>query len=724
MLKELNRRNVIKVAIAYAVVAWLMIEVSATTFPMLMLPEWTATFVTVLLMIGFPLALIFAWAYELTPEGLKKEKEVDRDRSITHVTGRKLDYSIIALLVLALGYFAFDKFVLDPSRDAELVQATTEAVTEQVSELGKSEAAEKSIAVLPFVNMSDDASNEYFSDGISEEILNALAKVKGLQVTGRTSSFAFKGQNQDLREIGKALGVNHILEGSVRKSGNTVRITAQLIRVDSGFHLWSGAYDRELDDVFAIQDEIANNILQQLKVILLGEDATVITAARTDTQAYDLYLLAKQRMYERTGPTIEDAAELLDRAIAIDPDYAPAYAQRGIATLLLSEGVGTYGNIPREQAESQAKLYLDKALQVDPNLAEAWAGLGLYYYGQPTGAKQLQAIEVLQKALAINPGMIDASNWLSNALLNLGRPAEAHDVKMGMIARDPLYRPGVFNAVASFISFGQQEQAFAFLDRIQPLIPNSAMMQHAEATIRLSLGQVAEGLALIETSIALNPSSSVGRLTRRFAWMDSHQYERVAAEGEGFLPVFALAILGRNEEASILAFKRADERADVDILFNYLNMAGRSDELIAYLEERWPNLDALRVDFPPYGAFGDFLMLDVALAYTRTGNQQRFDEALEHVRTVHEKLKTQGVKRAVFLMNEAAHQALAGDIEASLDYLNRAISQGLITTTKITRQWPALSPLEGNPQFEAIQARMIEHLNNERQKLGLEPVSS
>ena len=155
-----------------------------------------------------------------------------------------------------------------------------------------------------------------------------------------------------------------------------------------------------------------------------------------------------------------------------------------------------------------------------------------------------------------------------------------------------------------------------------------------------------------------------------------------------------------------------------------LNIAGRSDELITYLEERWPSLNALREDFPPYGAFGDFLMIDVALAYSRVGNQQRFDDALQHVRTTHENLKSQGAKISIFQMNEAAYQALAGDIEASLDYLNRAISQGLITTTKITREWPALSPLEGNPQFEAIQDRMIEHLNNERQKLGLDPVST
>ena len=250
------------------------------------------------------------------------------------------------------------------------------------------------------------------------------------------------------------------------------------------------------------------------------------------------------------------------------------------------------------------------------------------------------------------------------------------------------------------------------------------MLQSSEAAIRLSLGQIAEGLALIESAVALQPSNSVSRLTRSFAWMGTHQFERVAAEGEEWLPVYALTYLGRNEEASILAFKRADKLADVGTLFSFLNIAGRSNELIAYLEERWPDLDALRADFPPYGGIGDFLMLDVALAYSRAGNQQRFIEALEHVRTVHQSLKAQGANRARFHMNEAAHQALAGDLEASLEYLDRAISQGLITTTQIIREWPALSPLEGNPQFEAIQARMIEHLNSERQKLGLEPVSA
>ena len=216
IFRELKRRNVIKVAIAYAIVAWLLIEITATTFPILKLPDWAVTLVTAFVLIGFPLALIFAWAFEITPEGIKREKDVDRSQSITRITGRKLDYFIIAVLVLALSFFAFDKFVLGPSRDAELVQATKDAVTEQVTESIISGISDNSIAVLPFVNMSSDLEQGYFSDGISEELLNVLVHVDGLRVASRTSSFAFKGGNKNLAEIADILKVSYLLEGSVR----------------------------------------------------------------------------------------------------------------------------------------------------------------------------------------------------------------------------------------------------------------------------------------------------------------------------------------------------------------------------------------------------------------------------------------------------------------------------------------------------------------------------
>ena len=298
---ELKRRNVFKVGAAYVVVAWIMAQITDVFLENFGAPEWVIKTVLLLLIIGFPLVLLFAWAFEMTPEGIKKEKDIDRSESITTQTGRKLDFTIIALMALALGYFAIDKFILMPALNRDKVESTAEAPEPAAVET----VSNKSIAVLPFVNMSDDTANEYFSDGISEEILNSLAKVKDLKVAGRTSSFAFKGQNQDLRQIGQTLGVEHILEGSVRKAGTKVRITAQLIQVDDGFHLWSESYDRELTDIFAIQDEIATAILEQLKAHLIGVELPVLNTARTDSQAYEFYLLAKQRMYERRRLPLE-----------------------------------------------------------------------------------------------------------------------------------------------------------------------------------------------------------------------------------------------------------------------------------------------------------------------------------------------------------------------------------------------------------------------------------
>ncbi|MDX2427092.1 MAG: hypothetical protein QNK22_00185, partial [Xanthomonadales bacterium] len=263
---ELRRRNVFRVGIAYAIVAWLLLQVSDTLVPALHLPEWFNSGVVFVLIIGFPIAMIFAWAFEMTPEGIKKEKDVDRSQSMTTVTGQKLNNAIIGILVLALAYFVIDKFLLQPKISAERSVAV-----EQASETD--EPIEQSIAVLPFVDLSANNDNEYFSDGLTEELLNILANIKELRVAGRTSSFAFKGKDEDLRSIGEKLNVVSILEGSVRKDDkrNRVRITAQLVNVENGFHLWSETYDRDLNDIFAIQDEIAHEVARALRITLLGE---------------------------------------------------------------------------------------------------------------------------------------------------------------------------------------------------------------------------------------------------------------------------------------------------------------------------------------------------------------------------------------------------------------------------------------------------------------------
>ncbi|MCH7829492.1 MAG: hypothetical protein IIB75_02890 [Proteobacteria bacterium] len=330
---ELRRRNVIKVAIAYVIVGWLLLQVSETLVPALYLPEWFHSGVAFLIILGFPIALIFAWAFELTPEGIKKEEDVDRSQSIAHVTGRKLDYIIIAVLILALGYFAFDKFVLDPSRDSELVQATTEALTEH----GKSETVDKSIAVLAFADLSPEGDQEYFSDGISEELLNVLSKIPGLRVAARTSSFQFKGENRDAIDIGEQLNVALILEGSVRKAGLQIRITAQLIDASNGFHLWSETYDRELANIFAVQDEISAAIVNALKEHLgLQVAAAPRVIATANTEAHEAYLRGRYLVVQRNRANIAGAVREFEKAITLDPEYALAHAELAMAVLLLS----------------------------------------------------------------------------------------------------------------------------------------------------------------------------------------------------------------------------------------------------------------------------------------------------------------------------------------------------------------------------------------------------
>ncbi len=428
--KELKRRNVIRVAIAYAVAAWLLIEITATTFPILKLPDWSVTLVTVLVLIGFPLALIFAWAFELTPEGLKKEKDVDRSESITHITGRKLDFMIIGMLVVALGYFAFDKFVLDPSRDAELVRTTTEAVTEQSIESGKSGIHDKSIAVLPFVNMSPDPEQEYFSDGISEEILNLLAKVPELRVTSRSSAFSFKGQNVDIPTIAARLNVAHVLEGSVRKSGNQLRITAQLIEVTTDTHLWSETYDRELKGVFAIQDEIATAVVDALKITLLGKEPK---ATETDPEAYALYLQGRHFLNIGTAESIQRAEALLKQALAINSGFAPAWTELGA---VYRNQASVFGLRPYDEGNELARHAIEKALAIDPLYARAYAYLAmieLFYDWDFVKALQHQ-----QQALALDPG--DATILMVAGRVNdiFGRFDEAIDLFRQSIAIDPV----------------------------------------------------------------------------------------------------------------------------------------------------------------------------------------------------------------------------------------------------------------------------------------------
>jgi TolB-like protein len=710
---ELKRRNVVRVAIAYLITSWLLMQVVDLVLENVSAPEWVMQVFMLMLAVGFPIALIFAWAFEMTPEGIKKEKDVDRAQSITTQTGRKLDFTIIGILALAVVFLLFDRFF---SRPETPPASSTVAVTEHEAPVERA----KSVAVLPFVNMSSDPEQEYFSDGISEEILNSLARVKELKVAGRTSSFAFKGQKQDLRKIGETLGVEHILEGSVRKSGNTVRITAQLVQVDDGFHLWSDTYDRQLDNVFAIQDEIARSILEQLKAQLIGEEEQAVASSRTDSKAYDSYLLAKQRIYERSRPALELAAEMLDEAIAIDPEYAPAYAQRGITTLLLS--VESYGTIPEEQADAQAKLYLDQALRLDPQLPEGLAGLGLYYLNRP--GQTDNAIETLEMALAINPNMVNASNWLQTAYSNAGRLADSERVMEQMVELDPLYRPGLNNIMLIYNGKRQFDKAWALIERVRPFMPNEPLLKRMEATIHFGTGNPAKGLPLAQEARELEPQNFANVNTVGFGLMQTAQYARLAEEGAPWQRVIGLNALDRMEEATILAQEIAQLGEDVGTLFGLLANTGRQAEMIRFFEERWSSLGAFDEDFPILGTGGVGTMLNIAYAYASVGNQERFDEAMSRTRHALDMLEQFGYQNWFMTFLDGVYAALTGDEDIALARLASAVDDGLLISPRISTGWAAMKVLEGNPEYEAIQARMVQRMNAERVQLGLEPVST
>jgi len=462
---ELKRRNVFRVAIAYLALAWLLTEVSGTLFPAFGIPDWGVRFVVIVFALGFVPAVIISWVYELTPEGIKREKDVVRDASVTHLTAKRLDVFTIGLIVVAFAFILADRMWLSP-RLAQQIVAPAEVVTDTVqTPEPEPQYPPNTIAVLPFVNMSDDAGNEYFSDGISEELLNLLSKIPEFAVTSRSSAFSFKGKEFDIPTIAAQLNVAHILEGSVRKAGNQVRITAQLIEARSDTHLWSETYDRELENIFAVQDEIGAAIVGALKERMgLAIEAAPRVISATDTEAHDAYLRGRYLMVQRTQATIEAAVREFEKAIEIDPDYALAHAELTIAILLLP----LYGDLTATEADARAAPHAERAMALDPNLAEAHAAAGFLLWLQGADEEVLTAFE---RAIQINPSYSIVYNWMSILLRDLGRYKERLEFEETALQLDPLSRVAIYNYAWSLFDRNRLDEADRELEKLASIDP-------------------------------------------------------------------------------------------------------------------------------------------------------------------------------------------------------------------------------------------------------------
>jgi len=441
--EELKHRNVFRVAIGYVITAWLLLQVVDLVLENINTPDWVMQVFMLALAIGFPLAIFFAWAFEMTPEGVKRESEVDRSKSIAPLTGHKMDRHIMIAMALALVYFAWDKFsgpdVQPGSTSTDIEQSTQVAITEQQQPKSAPvmqkavDPDEKSVAVLPFINMSDEEDNEYFSDGISEELLNVLVRVKGLRVPSRTSSFTFKGSTKKLAEIGAELQVDHILEGSVRKAGNRIRVTAQLIEVNTDTHLWSETFTRQLDDIFAVQDEIAQAIVSALKVTLNSGEQTPIQTRSTDSiEAYNKYLLGRHLWSKRAAKYLLAATKPLKEAIELDANYGQAWAALADAYALIPE----YGAGSVDQYIPLAHEAIERALADNPESAQALTTSAYIKFMYDYDFKGAHAD--IEKAIQIDPGYATAHQWYAE-LLAVERQFDAalDQLRLARIA-DPL----------------------------------------------------------------------------------------------------------------------------------------------------------------------------------------------------------------------------------------------------------------------------------------------
>jgi TolB-like protein len=426
---ELRRRNVVKVGIAYVVASWLLLQLTEVLTELLEIGPEVGKIVIVLLIVGFVPALIFAWAFEMTPEGIKREHEVERSQSIAPKTGRKLDFVIIGMLVLIAGYFIWEsrfKKGSEPFSQADTKKGSepfSQADTEQIAESDGEKRAltpvvadKKSIAVLPFVNMSNDPDQEFFSDGLSEEILNALVKISDLRVISRTSAFAFKGKEMSIPQIAEQLGVSHVLEGSVRKAGNDVRITAQLIEVDTDSHLWSEAYSRTLDNVFDIQEEISTAIAGQLQLHLVSDASA--SRATENVEAYQLYLRGRHHYQARGLEDMRIAHGLLQQATDLDPDFDEAWAN--LAAAMTIEAY--YVNQGHEALAQSAIAAASRAIEINPENGFAHAVLGLHSYAD---LNYEEALALYDRAIELQPNESNSYLWRAITLSALGYIDEA-----------------------------------------------------------------------------------------------------------------------------------------------------------------------------------------------------------------------------------------------------------------------------------------------------------
>jgi TolB-like protein/tetratricopeptide (TPR) repeat protein len=702
-LKELQRRNVFRAVAAYIVLGWILLQVAGGLEDALSLPAWFDTIIAAALAIGLPVVIIFSWVYEITSEGLQKTRNVAEHQSISTDTGRRLNYITMAGIVVLLGVVVTDRLVSRPDADSATTTSTQESITADATPSANS----KSIAVLPFVAMTASQDDEFFADGLSEEVLNVLAKIEGLKVAGRTSAFYYKGKNEDLRTIAEALGVANILEGSVRRSGNRLRVTAQLIKADDGFHLWSETYDRSDGDIFVIQDEIATNVAKALQTKILGTSVPSQAGNEKSAEAQNLYLIAQAAMARRTLFDVRRARDLYAQASVLDPanaKYLAGYAQAVAIQYWNSRDVRA------DEAIREAGTAIEKALNLGEPSADTLAIAGLVEELRALTASdqdaKSRAMEFYQQAVALDPNNILALQWLASIYLDIRQPGKAREGFEKVVELDPLNTLAISGLANAYFGLGLYDEARSHLFRMQSLYSDLGMVYRYLSFIEYQSGRMDKSIYWQDRAIAAEPeplmlyfiSSSYTSIGWADEALEAAEKYRQSSDGND-ISRLVQAQLDRNFDLiaaeSAAVFKQTGE-SDFAALSAWAEaIAGRCAASIPVLENQYPSLKGEIIEYMD----NDDLLDAVLLAHcnAETGNASE-SERLTHALLTSDLLSEEALRTAPGLkLVRIAAQAVAGDKRAALN----AIAAIDIRTVPLAISKIAL-PIDELPVYESL----------------------
>ncbi len=716
---ELRRRNVFRVAIAYAVTAWLLAQIADVAFDTFGTPEWVGKTVLFLLLLGFPIAVFFAWAFELTPEGIKKEKDVDRSQSITHQTGRKMNYLITTVLAAAVAFLLFDKFLLrDRATPVNAPAELTTAVPDDEPTPPPVASNKATIAVLPFESRSADESDSYFVDGMHDDLLTQLARVGSWKVISRTSVERFRDTTESMQAIGEMLGATSIIEGGVQRAGDRVRINVQLIDAATDEHLWAETYDRELTtgNIFAIQSEIASAIAEALQAKLSPGDVARIGKANTQNlEAYEAYLLGRERWRQRTAESLAEAERLFRRAIDLDPDYALAYV--GLADVHRFQVI--FSGYARDDGFPRAERAIARALELDDQLGEAWASLGSLKLQK----NELEGLPALKRAIELNPNYSPAYVWYGIGLHDTGRPTEAAKIFAQGLELDPLSVPLRANAAFVAATLGHLEEAHEAIEQIIAIDRDSPLGYYVMASFQAGyLGHYDNALPWATRAIRTDPGNPAYAVLLAQSYMhlgDSKTAERWLAKATDIQPdsddiAFANLLLAiyRNDGEGALSQARLmlDRQPDSD--GSDLAMAQLRDHDLAEnrperarqrYRERYPEI------FGPGGPVISYANSspaeDIAYLLLQSGEKPQAKEMLEQIFKINASLPLLGGNGTFF--GNAKVYALMGRKPEALAELRRGIDANWRTFWRYFFDHDAVfESLRDNPEFQAMRAEV------------------